>query len=66
VIRSKADASTPGNQPTATSLKQGDQVVVVSKNTETTARFVMSGGAEGFGPPHGGRGPWGGPPWGNR
>jgi hypothetical protein len=60
VIRSKPDASTPGNQPAATNLKQGDLVAVVTKNNETTAKFVMSGGAEGFGP-RGGRGPWGGP-----
>lgn len=59
VVRGKPDASTPGNQPAATSLKQGDLIAVVTKNTETTAKFVMTGGADGFGP-HGGRGPWGG------
>ena len=60
IIRGKPDASTPGNRPAATNLKQGDLVVVVTKNTETTTRFVMSGGAEGFGP-RGGHGPLGGP-----
>ena len=45
-------------------LKNGDLVAVVTKNTETTAKFVMSGGAEGFGP-RGGHGPFGGP-WGGR
>jgi hypothetical protein len=64
VIRGKPDTSTPGNRPAATTLKQGDLVAVVTKNNETTARFVMSGGAEGFGP-RGGRGPFGGP-WGGR
>ena len=64
VIRGKPDTSTPGNRPAATTLKQGDLVAVVTKNNETTAKFVMSGGAEGFGP-RGGRGPWGGP-WGAR
>lgn len=60
VIRSKPDMSTPGNRPAATNLKQGDLVVVVSKNAETAARFVISGGADGFGP-RGGHGRWGGP-----
>jgi hypothetical protein len=60
VIRGKPDASTPGNRPAATNLKQGDLVAVVTKNNETTAKFVMSGGTEGFGP-RGGRGPFGGP-----
>lgn len=60
VIRGKPDATTPGNQPAATTLKQGDLVAVISKNNETVARFVMSGGAEGFGP-RGAHGPWGGP-----
>ena len=64
VIRGKPDTSTPGNRPAATTLKQGDLVAVVTKNAETTAKFVMSGGAEGFGP-RGGHGPWGGP-WGAR
>ena len=64
IIRGKPDASTPGNRPPATNLKQGDLVVVVAKNNETTAKFVMSGGAEGFGP-RGGQGPLGGP-WGQR
>ncbi len=64
VVRGKPDSTTPGNRPAATTLKQGDLVAVVTKNTETTAKFVMSGGAEGFGP-HGGRGPFGGP-WGGR
>jgi hypothetical protein len=64
IIRGKPDASTPGNRPAATNLKQGDLVVVVTKNNETTAKFVMSGGAEGFGP-RGGHGPFGGP-WGQR
>lgn len=64
VIRSKPDASTPGNQPAPTTLKQGDMVVVVTKNAETTAKFIVSSGTEGFGP-RGGRGPFGGP-WGNR
>jgi hypothetical protein len=61
VIRGKPDATTPGNRPAATNLKQGDLVAVVTKNGEMNAKFVMSGGAEGFGPPHGGRGPFGGP-----
>ena len=60
VVRGKPDTSTPGNRPAPTNLKQGDQVVVVSKNGEQLARFVMSGGSEGFGP-RGGRGPFGGP-----
>jgi hypothetical protein len=60
VIRGKPDNTTPGNRPAATTLKQGDLVAVVTKNNETVARFVMSGGAEGFGP-RGGRGPFGGP-----
>ncbi len=60
VIRGKPDTSTPGNRPAATTLKQGDMVVVVTKNTETVAKFVMSSGTEGFGP-RGGRGPFGGP-----
>ena len=64
VIRGKPDTSTPGNRPAATTLKQGDLVAVVTKNNEPTAKFVMSGGAEGFGP-RGGRGPFGGP-WGGR
>jgi hypothetical protein len=58
IIRSKPDKTTPGNRPAATNLKQGDQVVVVTKNGESVARFVMSGGAEGFGP-RGGHGPFG-------
>lgn len=61
VIRGKPDMSTPGNRPAAVNLKQGDLVVAVSKNGESTARFVVSGGAEGFGP-RGGFGPragWG-------
>jgi hypothetical protein len=49
VIRGKPDMSTPGNSPAPVSLKQGDLVVVVSKAGEPTARFVMDGGAEGFG-----------------
>ena len=60
VIRGKPDMSTPGNRPTATTLKQGDLVAVVTKRNETTARFIMSGGTEGFGP-GGGHGPFGGP-----
>ena len=60
VIRGKPDTTTPGNRPAATTLKQGDQVVAVTKNGESLARFVMSGGTEGFGP-RGGRGPFGGP-----
>lgn len=64
VIRGKPDANSQNARPTATTLKQGDLVAVVTKNSETTAKFVMSGGAEGFGP-HGGRGPFGGP-WGGR
>ena len=62
VVRGKPDANSQNATPSATTLKQGDLVAVVTKNNETTAKFVMSGGAEGFGP-HGGRGPWGGP-WG--
>lgn len=65
VIRRKPDANDQNVKPTATTLKQGDLVAVVTKNNETTAKFVMSGGAEGFGGPRGGRGPWGGP-WGGR
>lgn len=65
VIRRKPDANSQNSQPAATTLKQGDLVAVVTKNNETTAKFVMSGGAEGFGGPRGGRGPWGGP-FGNR
>lgn len=57
VIRGKPDLSTPGNRPAAVSLKQGDLVVVVAKSGESTARFVMDGGTEGFGPA-GGHGPW--------
>ena len=57
VIRGKPDLSTPGNRPSAVTLKQGDLVVVVAKAGETTARFVADGGTEGFGPA-GGRGPW--------
>jgi hypothetical protein len=64
IVRGKPDASTPGDRPAATTLKQGDLVAVVTKNSETTAKFVMSGGAEGFGP-RGGHGPFGGP-WGGR
>jgi hypothetical protein len=60
VIRGKPDTTTPGNRPAPTTLKQGDMVVVVAKNNETTARFVMSSGTEGFGP-RGGHGPFGGP-----
>jgi len=60
IIRGKPDMSTPGNRPAPTTLKQGDMVVAVSKNNETTAKFVMSAGTEGFGP-RGGHGPWGGP-----
>ncbi|MCC7370096.1 MAG: hypothetical protein IT306_16845 [Chloroflexi bacterium] len=63
VIRGKPDTTTPGNRPAATTLKQGDLVVVVTTNGETLARFVMSGGTDGFGPPAGGgpfRGPFGG------
>jgi hypothetical protein len=60
VIRGKPDTSTPGNRPAATTLKQGDQVIVVTKNGESIARFVMSGGTEGFGP-RAGQGPFGGP-----
>jgi hypothetical protein len=60
VIRGKPDMSTPGNRPGPTTLKQGDMVVAISKNNETTAKFVMSAGTEGFGP-RGGHGPWGGP-----
>ena len=62
-LRGKPDASTPGNRPAATTLKQGDMVVAITKNNESIARFVMSAGTEGFGP-RGGHGPWGGPPWG--
>lgn len=58
VIRGKPDTSTPGNRPAPTTLKQGDMVVVVTKNDEPTAKFIMSAGAEGFGP-RGGRGPFG-------
>ena len=60
VIRGKPDMSTPGNRPSATTLKQGDMVVVVTKNSDTTAKFVVSSGTEGFGPRNG-RGPFGGP-----
>jgi len=60
VIRSKPDMSTPGNSAAPTTLKQGDMVVAITKNNETTARFVMSAGTEGFGP-RGGHGPFGGP-----
>jgi len=60
VIRGKPDMSTPGNRPSATTLKQGDMVVAVTKNNETLARFVMSAGTEGFGPPRGFHGPVGG------
>ena len=54
VIRGKPDMSTPGNRPEAVSLKQGDLVVVMSKAGESNARFVVDGGAEGFGPRPGG------------
>jgi hypothetical protein len=60
VVRGKPDNSTPGNRPAAVTLKQGDMVVVVTKNGESLARFVMSSGTEGFGP-RGGHGPFGGP-----
>src|SRR4051812_7337741 len=60
VIRGKPDMSTAGNSPAPTTLKQGDMVVAVTKNNETTARFVMSAGTDGFGP-SGGHGPFGGP-----
>jgi hypothetical protein len=63
VIRGKPDATTPGNRPAATNLKQGDLVVVITKNNETAAKFIMSGGAEGFGP-RGGHGPFFGGPFG--
>jgi hypothetical protein len=63
VIRGKPDMSTPGSRPAATTLKQGDMVVAITKNNENIARFVMSAGTEGFGP-RGGHGPWGGRPWG--
>jgi hypothetical protein len=65
VVRGKPDANAQNAKPTNTTLKQGDLVVVVTKDSETTARFIMSGGAEGFGP-RGGHGPFGGPwggPW---
>ena len=61
VIRGKPDTTTPGNRPAAVTLKQGDMVVVITKNGENLARFVMSSGTEGFGPARGGRGPFGGP-----
>jgi hypothetical protein len=54
VIRGKPDMSTPGNRPEAVSLKQGDLVVVMAKAGESTARFVVDGGTEGFGPRPGG------------
>jgi hypothetical protein len=60
IIRGKPDMSTPGNRPAATTLKQGDMVVAITKNNETAAKFVISAGTEGFGP-RGGHGPWGGP-----
>ncbi|MFN8637056.1 MAG: hypothetical protein U0893_24680 [Chloroflexota bacterium] len=60
VVRGKPDTTTPGNRPAPTTLKQGDMVVVLAKNGESTARFVMSAGTEGFGP-RGGHGPFGGP-----
>src|SRR5262249_41535009 len=60
IVRGKPDMSTPGNRPAPTTLKQGDMVVAITKNNETTAKFVMSAGTEGFGP-RGGHGPWGGP-----
>ncbi len=63
-VKGKPDPSSQNAKPTNTSLKQGDLVVVVTKDSETTARFIMSGGAQGFGP-RGGHGPWGGP-WGAR
>src|SRR5688572_20403935 len=46
VIRGKPDANNQNAKPTATTVKQGDLVAVVTKNSETTAKFVMSGGAE--------------------
>jgi hypothetical protein len=60
IVRGKPDMSAPGSQPAATTLKQGDMVVAITKNNETTAKFVMNAGTEGFGP-HGGHGPFGGP-----
>jgi hypothetical protein len=54
VIRGKPDLSTPGNSPAPASLKQGDLVVVMAKAGELTARFVVDGGTEGFGPRPGG------------
>src|SRR5262249_12284673 len=60
VTRGKPDTSAPSTRPAATTLKQGDMVVAITKNNETTVKFVMNAGTEGFGP-HGGHGPWGGP-----
>jgi hypothetical protein len=60
IVRGKPDMSTPGNRPAPTTLKQGDMVVAVTKNNETTAKFVMSAGTDGFGP-RGGPGSFGGP-----
>lgn len=47
-----------GGQPSAASPANGDQVVVVTMNGDTTARAVIDGGKDGFaaGGPHG----WGG------
>jgi hypothetical protein len=56
----RGNPTTAGARPAAVTPKQGDLVVVVAKGGETTARFVMDGGTEGFGPPAG-HGPWG--PW---
>ncbi len=49
-----------GGRSTQANLAKGDKVVVVTANGSATARAVMNGGADGFGPR--GHGPWGGGP----
>jgi hypothetical protein len=59
VVRAKPTSNDPNAKPSATTLKQGDLVVVVAKNNEQAARFIMSGVGDGTGW-RGGHGPWGG------
>ncbi len=56
LIRSRPSEGAPNNSP---NLVQGDLVVVVTQNGETTARAVFDGNKEGFGP-MGGPGRFGG------
>ena len=57
VVRSRPSDGSPNNTP---NLSQGDMVVVVTQNGETTARAIIDGNKDGFGR-MGGHGPFGGP-----